>query len=276
VLLAAIPSPATAVWHVGPLPIRAYALCMLAGIAVAIVITERRLQARGVRRGTTMDLAIWAVPAGIVGARVYHVITSPQGYFGAAGEPVRVLYLWEGGLSIWGAVLGGTAGAWYAARKLGVPLSTVADALAPALPVAQAIGRLGNWFNNEVYGRVTTLPWGLEIHDMATGETKPELYHPVFAYEAIWCLGVAALVWSVDRRFNLGRGRAFAVYVLGYAAGRLWIEMLRIDDANTFLGVRLNVFTAVITGLLAVAYLVRVHGPAPSPLPKGSPARPLG
>jgi prolipoprotein diacylglyceryl transferase len=261
VILAAIPSPTTSVWHLGPLPVRAYALCIIAGIVVAAVILEHRLRARGVHPGASTDIAVWAVPAGIVGARLYHVITSPQAYFGAGGEPLRAFALWEGGLSVWGGVIGGAFGAWIAARRMGLPLSVVADALAPGLPVAQAIGRLGNWFNNEVYGRATTLPWGLQVHDLGTGETLPGLYHPTFAYEAIWCLGVAALVWRLDHRYAFGRGRAFALYAMGYTAGRFWIEMVRIDAANTLFGIRLNVFTAVLVFLCALAYFVVVRGP---------------
>jgi prolipoprotein diacylglyceryltransferase len=132
--------------------------------------------------------------------------------------------------------------------------------------VAQAIGRIGNWFNNEVYGRLSTLPWGLQVHDMRTGELLPGLYHPTFAYEALWNLGVAALVWGADRRFAFRRGRAFALYVMGYAAGRVWIETLRIDEANTFFGVRLNVFTAMVAFLGAALYFfttrpARIPGP---------------
>lgn len=259
--IAAIPSPTTAVWHLGPLPIRAYAFCILAGIVAGLLIMEKRLRDRGVAPWTSLDIASWAVPFGIVGARVYHVITSPQAYFGADGDPLRAFAIWEGGLGVWGSVAGGALGAWLAARRLGVPLTVVADALAPGLPVAQAIGRIGNWFNNEVYGRATTLPWGLEIHDMGTGERLPGLYHPVFAYEALWCLGVAALVWWLGRRFELERGRSFALYVMGYTAGRFWIEMLRVDEANTVLGVRLNVFTAVVVFLLALLYFARARGP---------------
>jgi prolipoprotein diacylglyceryl transferase len=267
VTLAAIPSPATSVWHLGPLPIRAYALCILAGIVVATLIMERRLRARGVAAGAGLDIAIWAVPAGIVGARVYHLVTSPQGYFGPGGDPLRAFAVWEGGLSIWGAVAGGAIGAYLAARRLGLPLGVVADAVAPGLPVAQAIGRLGNWFNNEVYGRLTTLAWGLEVHDMQSGQLRPGLYHPTFAYEAIWNLGVALLVWRLDRRYAFGRGRAFALYAMGYATGRLWIETLRIDAANTFLGVRLNVFTALLVLLLAATYFLRVRGPRAPAVP---------
>jgi len=261
---AAIPSPTTSVWHLGPVPIRAYALCILAGIVVAALIMERRLRARGVAKGTSLDIAAWAVPTGILGARVYHLVTSPQDYFGPGGDPMRAFAVWEGGLSIWGAVAGGALGAYIAARRIGLPLSFVADALAPGLPVAQAIGRLGNWFNNEVYGRLTTLPWGLEVHDMQSGQVRPGLYHPAFAYEALWNLGVALLVWRLDRRHAFGRGRAFALYVMGYAAGRLWIETLRIDEANTIFGIRVNVFTASLALLLAATYFLTVRGPRAS------------
>lgn len=272
--LAIIPSPATAVWHLGPFPVRAYAVCIIAGIVAAALIMEMRLRARGAARGTSLDVAAWAVPSGILGARIYHLITSPQDYFGADGDPIRALYIWEGGLSVWGAIAGGAVGAWIAARKIGLPLSVLADALAPGLPVGQAIGRLGNWFNNEVYGRLTTLPWGLQVHDMSSGQVRPGLYHPAFAYEAIWNLGVAVLVWALDRRLRLGRGRAFALYVMGYTAGRFWIEMLRIDEANTFLGIRLNVFTAALAFLLALTYFVTVRGPRVDLLPATSMARP--
>jgi prolipoprotein diacylglyceryl transferase len=272
--LAALPSPSTAVWQLGPIPIRAYALCIVLGIVVAAVVTEYRLRQRGVAPWAILDVAVWAVPFGIVGARIYHVITSPQAYFGADGDPIRALYIWEGGLGIWGAVAGGAVGAWLAARQLGVPLTVVADALAPGLPLAQAVGRLGNWFNNELFGGRTTLPWGLEIHRMDSGNPghalldengnpilEPGLYHPTFAYEALWNIGVALFVYLVDRKLKLGRGRAFALYVMGYTVGRFWIEMMRTDQANEILGVRLNVWTAVVVFLGALIYFLRVRGP---------------
>jgi prolipoprotein diacylglyceryl transferase len=271
--IAAIPSPTESVWHVLGFPIRAYALCIIAGMVAATLLLEQRLRHRGVAPWTSLDIVVWAVPFGIIGARIYHVITSPQDYFGSGGEPIRALYIWEGGLGIWGAVAGGAVGALIAARQIGLPLSIIADGLAPALPVAQAIGRLGNWFNNELYGKVTTLPWGLEVHEMDSanpghavlidGEpvTRPDLYHPTFAYELIWNLGVAAMVWLLDRKFKFGRGRAFALYVMGYTAGRLWIEMLRVDEATTFFGVRLNVFTSIIIFLGAAIYFAVVRGP---------------
>ncbi|MEV6300908.1 prolipoprotein diacylglyceryl transferase [Actinoplanes sp. NPDC051861] len=281
--IAAIPSPTTSVWHLGPLPIRAYALCIILGMVAATLIMEHRLRRRGVAPWTSLDIVVWAVPFGIIGARIYHLITSPQDYFGADGDPIRAFYIWEGGLGIWGAVGGGAVGAWIAARQIGLPLTVIADALAPGLPVAQAIGRFGNWFNNELYGKVTTLPWGLEVHEMDSanpghatvidGEpvTKPELYHPTFAYEAIWNLGVAGLVWLLDRKFKFGKGRAFALYVMAYTAGRAWIEMLRVDEANTFFGVRVNVFVSFVIFAAATVYFVVKRGPREYVVPIDAP-----
>jgi prolipoprotein diacylglyceryl transferase len=273
VIIAAIPSPTESVWDLFGFPIRAYALCIIAGMVAATLLLEQRLRHRGAAPWVSLDIVVWAVPFGIIGARIYHVITSPGDYFGADGDPVKAFFIWEGGLGIWGAVAGGAVGAWIAARQIGIPLSVIADSLAPALPVAQAIGRLGNWFNNELYGSVTTLPWGLEVHEMDSsnpghavmidGEpvTRPDLYHPAFLYELIWNLGVAALVWLLDRKFKFGRGRAFALYVMAYTAGRLWIEMLREDTATLFFGVRLNVYTSIIVFLGAAIYFFVVKGP---------------
>ena len=270
--LAAIPSPTTSVWHIFGFPLRAYALCIVLGIVVSVLVMEYRLRRRGVAPWASLDMAVWAVPFGIVGARIYHVITSPQAYFGSGGDPVKALYIWEGGLGIWGAVAGGALGAWFAARQLGLPLSVFADALAPALPLAQAVGRVGNWFNNELYGGPTTLPWGLRVHDMdpknpghalvVDGQpvTFPDLYHPTFLYEAVWDVGTALLVFALDRRFKFGKGRAFALYVMAYTVGRGWIEMMRTDDANHFFGVRLNVFTSIVVFLGALIYFLVVKG----------------
>jgi prolipoprotein diacylglyceryl transferase len=283
VIVAAIPSPSTSVWHVFGLPVRAYAICIVLGIVAAVLIMERRLRARGVAPWASLDMAVWAVPFGIVGARIYHLITSPQDYFGSGGDPIKALYIWEGGLGIWGAVAGGAFGAWLAARQLGLPLSVFADSLAPALPVAQAIGRLGNWFNNELYGRVTTLPWGLRVHDMdsdnpghaLTVDGKPavraDLVQPTFLYELLWDLGVGLLVWLLDRKYKFGRGRAFALYVMAYTAGRFWIEMLREDDANHFFGIRLNVFTAAIVFVGGLIYFFVVRGPRAYVVPEDAP-----
>lgn len=171
-VVAAIPSPAQGVWHLGPLPVRAYALCIVMGIIVAVWLTERRWRQRGGRPGVVLDIAVWAVPFGIIGGRLYHVVTSWQPYFGPDGHPIEALYIWEGGLGVWGAIGLGALGGWIGARRAGVPLPPLADAAAPGIALAQGIGRLGNWFNNEVYGGRTDLPWGLRIHqwDQSAGQ----------------------------------------------------------------------------------------------------------
>ncbi|MEV4534991.1 prolipoprotein diacylglyceryl transferase [Asanoa sp. NPDC049518] len=277
--LAAIPSPTHAVWQIGPVPIRAYALCIILGIILAAVVTEYRLRQRGAHKWAILDIAVWAVPFGIIGARIYHVITSPGAYFGEGGDPLEAFMVWKGGLGIWGAVAGGAVGALFAARQLGMPLTVVADALAPGLPLAQAVGRLGNWFNNELYGRQTTLPWGLQVHEMDSagqptlvdGEPvlRPGLYQPTFLYELIWNVLVAGVVLWLDRKFKFGRGRAFAVYVMGYTLGRFFVEMLRDDTATHILGVRINVFVAAIVFIGALVYFLRVSGPREYLVPVG-------
>ncbi len=268
-VLSAIPSPTQGVWELGPLPLRAYALCIVAGIVAAALITEKRWVARGGAPGEVLDIAVWAVPFGIIGGRIYHVISSPRPYFGEGGDPLRAFAIWEGGLGIWGAIFFGGIGAWIACRRRGIPLPAFADALAPGLLVAQAIGRLGNWFNNELYGGATDLPWGLEIYEWSGGRAvldaagQPILlgtFHPTFLYELLWNLAAAAFVVWADRRFRRGPGRVFALYVVSYCAGRLWIELLRTDPAETFFGVRLNVFTSVVVGLLALAYFFWQRG----------------
>jgi prolipoprotein diacylglyceryl transferase len=255
--VAAIPSPERAVWFIGPFPLRAYAMFILAGIVVAVWITQRRLADRGGKPGQALDVAVWAVPFGIVGGRLYHVISSPQAYFGEGGDPLNALKIWEGGLGIWGAVALGAVGAWIGCRRHNVVYLDFADAAAPGVVLAQAIGRWGNYFNNELYGGPTDLPWGLEIHcwDQGAGvavacpnsaTTIQGIYHPTFLYESLWCLVIALALVLVDRRFTLARGQIFALYGMLYTMGRGLIEMLRIDDANHILGLRLNVWTSLI------------------------------
>ncbi|MGH3913315.1 MAG: prolipoprotein diacylglyceryl transferase [Pseudonocardiaceae bacterium] len=268
-LLATIPSPAQGIWYLGPVPIRAYALCIIAGAVAAIWWGERRWRARGGEPGTVTDVAVWAVPFGLLGGRLYHVATDWPKYFGPGADPIDALKIWQGGLGIWGAIAFGGIGAWIACRRRGIPLPALADAVAPGIVAAQAIGRLGNWFNQELYGGPTTLPWGLEIRervDPTTGMIDPlggiaqglplEIVHPTFLYELLWNLGVALLVVWVDRRFRLGHGRAFALYVAGYTAGRFWIELLRTDTATMVFGLRINVITAAVVFLGAVCYLL--------------------
>jgi prolipoprotein diacylglyceryl transferase len=255
----AIPSPSQGVWYLGPFPVRAYAFSILLGILAALWMTRRRWVERGGEADTVLEVAFWAVPFGILGGRIYHVITSPQAYFGEGGEPLKALYIWQGGLGIWGAVALGGVGAWIGCRRQGVRLAPWADALAPGLLVAQGIGRLGNWFNQELFGGPTSLPWGLRIDDahLPVGYVSGTLFHPTFLYEMLWNFaGAALLIWA-DRRYRLGYGRVFLLYVVVYTSGRLWIELLRIDPANQIFGVRLNVWTSIIAGVGAlVAFIV--------------------
>ncbi len=252
------PSPAEGVWHLGPVPLRAYAMCIIAGIVVAVWLGERRWVARGGRPGDVTEIATWMVPFGIIGGRLYHVLTSPDAYFGDGGRPLHALYIWQGGLGIWGAIALGGVGAWIGCRRRGIPLPAFADALAPGIVLAQAIGRLGNYFNQELFGKPTDLPWALAI-DTAhrpAGYADQATYHPTFLYELLWNVGVAALVIWADRRFRLGHGRAFALYVAAYTVGRGWIEALRIDPAHQVLGLRLNDWTSLLVFTGAVVYIV--------------------
>ncbi|WP_076823721.1 prolipoprotein diacylglyceryl transferase [Frankia sp. CcI49] len=260
-VLAAIPSPSRGVVHLGPVPLRAYALMIVIGIIVAVVVTARRLRARGVDPVVASEVAYWAVPFGIVGARIYHVVSSPEAYFGKDGDLVAVFEVWNGGLAIWGAVAGGALGAWIACRRMDVSFGLFADALAPGLALAQAIGRWGNWFNQELYGRATDLPWAVRIdpaHQMIPGVST---YHPTFLYESLWNLVVAGVLLLVDRRKRLGRGRLFFLYVALYTIGRLWIEALRIDTAEKVLGFRINIWVSIVVFLLAVLALALVRRP---------------
>ncbi|MBO1418013.1 prolipoprotein diacylglyceryl transferase [Streptomyces sp. FH025] len=258
--LAYLPSPSRGVLYLGPIPLRAYAFCIIAGIAVAVRLGSRRWAARGGKPTVVADVAIWAVPFGIIGGRLYHVITTPEPYFGAAGNPWKAFAIWNGGLGIWGAVALGAVGAWIGCRRHGVPLPAYADAVAPGIALAQAIGRWGNWFNQELYGRPTGLPWGLEItRTLPDGSTTTGIHHPTFLYESLWDVGVALLVIWAGRRFSLGHGRTFALYVAAYTVGRFWVEYLRIDTAHQFLGLRVNdwvsllVFAGAVIGLVVSA-----------------------
>ncbi len=259
----AIPSPDQSVWLLGWFPIRAYAMFILVGIIVAVWVTQRRLADRGGKPGQALDVAVWAVPLGIVGGRLYHVISSPQAYFGEGGQPVKALYIWEGGLGIWGGLALGAVGIWIGCRRNGIRFLDYLDAAVPGVAVAQAIGRWGNYFNNELYGAPTDLPWGLEIHCWDQGAGAAVIcpggttnilgtFQPTFLYESLWCLLVALALVLVDRRFSLARGQIAALYVVLYTFGRGFIEMLRTDAANYVFGLRLNVWTSAIVFVGAV------------------------
>ena len=270
-VIAYFPSPPRGVWHLWLLPIRAYALFIVAGIVAALLIGDRRWAARGGERGVIYDIALWAVPFGLIGGRLYHLATDWRTYFGEGGAgPWAALRIWDGGLGIWGAVALGGVGAWIACRRRGIPLPAFGDAIAPGIVLAQAVGRLGNYFNQELFGHETTMPWGLEIfyrrdpagyvdvHSLdgtSTGQLAM-VVQPTFLYELLWNLLVFALLILLDRRFTIGHGRLFALYVAGYCVGRFGIELLRDDTATHIAGIRINSFTSTFVFIGAVVYLI--------------------
>lgn len=265
-LLVNIPSPPQGVWHLGPFPLRAYALCIITGILVAMWLTQRRYVSRGGNPDTVWDAAIVIILAGIIGGRAYHVATDYNKYFCDACNPMDVFKIANGGLGIWGAVALGTFAIWVMFKIKGVPMAPFADAVAPGLVLAQAIGRLGNWFNQELYGRETTVPWALDIYyrvdetgayapvsGRSTGEVIASV-HPTFLYELLWNVAVCLFLLWAHKAWKLGHGRVFALYVVGYTIGRFVVENMRADEATLIFGVRINVFVAValcIVGLIA-------------------------
>lgn len=268
-ILANIPSPPQGVWRIGPVPIRAYALCIIAGIIVAMWIGIRRYEARGGNPDTVWDAAIVAIPAGIIGGRAYHVITDHDKYFGEGKNPWQAFNISAGGLGIWGAVALGAVGVWLLMRFKRVPFAPLADALAPGVVLAQGIGRLGNWFNQELYGAPTEVPWALDLYyrvDEAgnyaplTGRSTGEVIasvHPTFLYELLWNLLVFTfLIWA-DRRYRLGHGRVLWLYVAGYTFGRFFIELMRTDEATLILGLRVNTWVSAILFILAIIMFLR-------------------
>ncbi len=253
-----IPSPDQSVWHLGPVPIRGYALSIILGIVAAIWIGERRWAARGGKAGEVSDVAVWAVPFGVIGGRIYHVITDNHLYFGADGNAIEALYIWRGGLGIWGAISLGAVGMIIGSRLRGIRLLPMLDACAPGVLIAHALGRFGNWFNQELFGRPTDVPWALEIDadHRPPGYEEFATFHPTFLYEAAWCVLAFFVVIWLDRRLQLGHGRVVALYVMAYTLGRGWIETLRIDTVqmDDVLGLRLNVWTSIVLFALAAAY----------------------
>lgn len=258
-----IPSPSLSSFSVGPLTIHFYALCIITGIAAAIWIGRNRYANLGGNPDDVSEVAIWAVPFGIIGGRIYHVVTSPSQYFGANGNPIDAVRIWEGGLGIWGAISLGAFGAYlyFRTHKTSLNFRQLLDSLAPGVIVAQAIGRVGNYFNQEVFGKPTELPWGLEIDPVnrPSGFESYSTFHPTFLYELLWCLVVAVLLIKLPgflKKIALKQGDVFALYILGYTSGRLWIETLRIDEANLILGLRLNIWVSLIVLISSSAYLL--------------------
>ena len=256
----AISTPTTSAVAIGPFTIHFYALCIIAGVAVAIWLGNRRFTAAHSEvHGVVADVAIVAVPAGVIGGRLYHVVTSPELYFGSDGNFLDIFKMWNGGLGIWGAISLGALGAYFAYRRIGrekslPPFSSFAGALAPGILFAQAIGRWGNWFNGELFGKPLDAPWALAIplHLRPLGYEGYETFHPTFLYESLWCVALAFLLIYLTPKYS--GGALFALYVAGYSAGRFLIEGLRIDQAHRWGGLRLNQYVSLLlvgAGLLA-------------------------
>jgi prolipoprotein diacylglyceryl transferase len=262
-LRAAIPTPTQSVLEIGPLTIHYYALCIITGIAVAIWLGNKRFNYKTAQgQAVVSEVAFVAVPSGIVGGRIYHVISSPNAYFGKGGEPFDALKIWEGGLGIWGAISLGLFGAYLRYKSLGKKVelpsfAVFADALAPGILLAQAIGRFGNWFNGELFGRPLDAWWAVEIPSRyrPSGYSQFDSFHPTFLYEALWCTMIAILIIAVGGK--LKAGQSFALYVFSYCVGRFFIELIRIDTANTIAGLRVNVWVSVLVGAGAALYFAR-------------------
>lgn len=259
-ILAGIPSPSVNQFSIGPITIHIYALCILAGIVLATIITDTRLVRRGAERWVTLDIILWAVPLGIVAARFYHVFSHPNDYFYAGANLWKVFAIWEGGNAIFGALIGGAFGAWIGCRTTGIRFWSFADALAPAMLIAQATGRLGNYFNQELFGDPTTLPWGLEIDfpnaAWPAGVPEGTLFHPTFLYELLWNLLGALVIVLLEKKIYLRWGKAFGVYLIWYGIGRSFFESIRLDPSEELFGVRSNIWAAWIAIAIGLAIIL--------------------
>ena len=266
VTVGSLPAPPGNGIHIGPLELRAYGLMIALGVLAAVTFAQHRWAARGGNREDITALAVWAVPAGLIGARIYHVVTDPELY---RGRWLHVFYVWQGGLGIPGGIAAGVlAGAWVAHRRQ-LPIPPLLDTVAPALPLAQAIGRWGNWFNQELFGGPTTLPWGLRVDPAHRPPAYANVatFHPTFLYESLWNLALVGVLLLVERHMRLRPGRLFVVYVAGYSLGRMWIERLRIDHANTILGLRVNEWVSLVALIASVAFLLADRRrPEPAPV----------
>ena len=248
--------------ELGPFTFHLYALCIITGIAVAIWLGDKRFRDRAIHaKSVVSEVSITAVPFGIIGGRIYHVITSPDAYFGKGAHPLDAFKIWEGGLGIWGAISLGAIAAWFRyrqlAKKLDLPSFLVfLDALAPGVLFAQAIGRFGNWFNVELFGRPLDAPWALQVPTRfrPLGYSTFETFHPTFLYESLWCALLAVALIGADKR--LKSGQIFSIYVMGYSIGRLAIESIRIDTAHIFAGLRVNIWVSLLVSLAGLVTLL--------------------
>jgi prolipoprotein diacylglyceryl transferase len=238
------------------LNIKTYALCILAGIVVAVILTSRRLTQRGAEPGVVLDIALWCVPLGIIGARAYHVFTHYNDYFGPGKNPMTAFYIWEGGIAIFGSLIGGAVGVFIACRISGIRFWSFADALAPGMLIAQALGRFGNYFNHELYGQPTTLPWGLVIEKsnaaFPIGLPAGTLFAPTFLYEMLWNLLGMTVLLLLERQYHYRWGQLIGLYFIFYGIGRVWFESIRIDPSVVFLGLRTNVWGALVAIVLGI------------------------
>lgn len=262
-MISSIPSPEISYIDLGPLRLNFYALFILAGIILAVILSDYRLHKRGAEKGVVLDIALWAVPFGILGGRLFHVFTHPRDYFYEGADLLAIFYVWEGGLAIYGALLLGAVGVFIGVRQAGLKFWSVADAVAPGILLAQAIGRWGNYFNQELFGLPTDLPWALEIP--ASNPAYPEgfpagvTFHPTFAYEMLWSLTGVVVLLALDRRLNLRFGRLFGLYLVIYSLGRAWIEAIRIDPSEIILGLRINIWSAIVGIVIGLTIIIVQH-----------------
>lgn len=262
-MISSIPSPEISYLDLGPLRVNFYALFILTGIILAVLISDYRLHKRGAERGVILDIALWAVPFGILGGRLFHVFTHPRDYFYEGADLLAIFYVWEGGLAIYGALILGAVGAYIGVRQAGLKFWSVADAMAPGILLAQAIGRWGNYFNQELFGLPTDLPWALEIP--ASNPAYPDgfppgvTFHPTFAYEMLWSLTGVVLLLILDRKLNMRFGRLFGLYLVIYSTGRAWIESIRIDPSEIVLGLRINIWSAIVGIIVGLTIIIVQH-----------------
>jgi len=264
-MIRSIPTPTLSQFAIGPFTIHFYALCIIAGIAIAIWLGNKRLAERDQSlNGVVSEVALIAVPAGIIGGRLYHVITSPDNYFGANGDPIAALKIWQGGLGIWGAISLGALGAFYSYRRLAKTVNLPSfgvflDAIAPGILLAQAIGRFGNWFNAELFGGPLNTWWGLSIpyKYRPRGYGLFETFHPTFLYEALWCTILAIALIRFAKKWSAGA--TFVAYVGAYSLGRFFIESLRIDTAHQLAGMRINQWVSMVLVVAAAATFARIQ-----------------
>lgn len=261
---ASIPSPGQGVWWIGPIPLRAYGLIIVTGMMVAVFISRKRYAQRGGDGEMLFDLALWVLPMGIVGARIYHVFANSHYYFASAERMAEIPRIWEGGLAIWGGIMAGALTAVIVVKHRHQRVAPLADAIAPTIILAQGIGRWGNYFNQELFGSPTTMPWGLEIDaaHLPAGYEPGTLFHPTFLYESVWNIAAFFVIIALDKRFSFKGGQVMCLYLMAYSPIRIYTETLRLDPAYEFFGIRQNALTSILALIIAVVAFVYLgrHG----------------